>query len=151
MIVMAVDPGYVSAGVVVCNLLEVLFTGTVNLEGDRFERIGKLVDFLREVIEKYRPMVLVMERVFYGRNVDSSLKLSEVRGAVIGLTHLYSIIYREYHPGEIKKMVTGNGKATKDQIRWMVERLFNFDGIKSHHESDALALIYTHLATEGLI
>ncbi len=151
MIVMAVDPGYVSVGVVVCNLLDVLFTGTVNLNGERIERIGKLVDFLREVIEKYRPLVVVMERVFYGKNVDSSLKLSEVRGAVLGLIHLYSIIYREYHPSEIKKMVTGNGRATKEQIRWMVERLFNFSGIRSHHESDALALIYTHLASEGLV
>ncbi|MGB9667760.1 MAG: crossover junction endodeoxyribonuclease RuvC [Thermosulfidibacteraceae bacterium] len=151
MVVMAIDPGYIKTGIAVCRYLDVLFLDTIHLKGEKLDRVGLVVNVVKSVVERYKPQVTVMERAFYGRNVDSAFKLSEVRGAIIGVVSLFGIDYKEYHPSEIKRMLTGNGRASKDQIMWMVRRLFGYDSINSEHEADALALVYTYFVAEGIL
>jgi crossover junction endodeoxyribonuclease RuvC len=89
---------------------------------------------LKQVIEEYRPAIMVIESVFLGLNPSSLIKLSQARGAICLLSSLYGISLKEYAPRYIKKNVAGYGGADKEAVRRMV---YNF--IKELNGIDAAA------------
>jgi len=143
--VIGVDPGYIKTGYAVVDDLKVLEFGVIDLKGEKVERMRKLVNCISDMVHRYRPEYLVMETAFYGKSYDSAFKLAEIRGAIIGLTGMLGMLYAEYHPAEVKKSVTGNGRAAKSQVIWMVKRLFGLNETINHHAADSLAVIFTHL------
>ena len=78
---------------------------------------------LKQIIEEYRPAIMVIESVFLGLNPSSLIKLSQARGAICLLSSLYGISLKEYAPRYIKKNVAGYGGADKEAVRRMV---YNF-------------------------
>ena len=85
-------------------------------------RIREIYEAVTPLITRHSPSVVVVEDVFQGKNVQSTLKLGHARGAILLAAALGEIPIAEYSPREIKKAVVGNGNATKDQVAFMVQQ-----------------------------
>ena len=85
-------------------------------------RIREIYEAVTTLITRHSPSVVVVEDVFQGKNVQSTLKLGHARGAILLAAALSEIPIAEYSPREIKKAVVGNGNATKDQVGFMVQQ-----------------------------
>ncbi|NTV47541.1 MAG: crossover junction endodeoxyribonuclease RuvC [Chlorobiales bacterium] len=104
-------------------------------------RIKTIYDGLERLILHYHPARLSLETAFYGKNVQSALKLGQVRGAVMVLAMNHGLEFAEYSPREAKKAITGNGAAQKEQVAYMVKALLGIQETgKFLDATDALAL-----------
>ena len=86
------------------------------------ERIRDVFEGITELLDRHRPHAVSVEDVFQGRNVRSALTLGHARGAILLAASLGEVVIAEYTPSEIKKAVTGTGRATKDQVAFMVQQ-----------------------------
>jgi len=86
-------------------------------------RLADIYDGVRELIARHQPEALAVEDVFYARNVRTTVVLGHARGVVLLAGQQAGIAIHEYPPADIKKTVTGNGGATKEQVQFMVTKL----------------------------
>ncbi|MBI4583886.1 MAG: crossover junction endodeoxyribonuclease RuvC [Planctomycetes bacterium] len=109
------------------------------------DRLKKIYLSLAGLLEKSRPDVVVVEEVFYGKNFQSALKIGEGRGVVLLAAALAGRAVVEYPPATVKQAVTGNGRATKDQVERVIARLLKLEKpIASPDAADALAIAFCH-------
>lgn len=103
-------------------------------------RLGKIISGVADAILEYKPMVAAVENIFIADNAKSALLLGQARGAIIGALIAHDIPVREYSALQIKKAVTGYGKAEKEQVKKLVEMHLNilFKGVPLD-VTDALA------------
>lgn len=92
-----------------------------------------------KVISKYKPEFAFIEDVFFSRNPRTSLKLGEIRGFFIYILESKGIKVFSIPTARIKKSITGNGRASKRQVRFMVSQLLSIELPNSSHIADALA------------
>ena len=135
MVVLGVDPGSLNTGYGVVSqssgVLSVLVCGVIRLNPRRThaERIGEIYRELEAVIDDFKPERVALETAFLSRNVQSALKLGQVRGAVIALAMNQHLELHEYAPREVKSAITGRGSASKEQVAFMVSRML---GLAEH-------------------
>jgi crossover junction endodeoxyribonuclease RuvC len=146
--VLGVDPGSTYTGY---GVLEEKEGRVVMLGGGRIslpaahpfrERLNRIYEGLKSVIDEYNPQEMAVEDIFFARNVKSALKLAQVRGVILLLSFQAGIPLREFSPLEVKQAVVGYGRATKEQVQAMVNRLLKRSGPLSYDQSDALALAF---------
>jgi len=119
--------------------------GVIKTEKGTFSsRLLRIQEDLLRLIQEYAPHAMAVEEAFSARNVQSALKLGQVRGVVLLTAALQQMEIFEYSPMEIKKALTGYGRAEKEQIRYMVCALLKLDQIRSLDASDALAAAICH-------
>jgi crossover junction endodeoxyribonuclease RuvC len=125
----------------------VLQYGVLNLtkyttQGAKFLKIHERI---LGILEEFLPDEIAIESPFFGKNIQSMLKLGRVQGMVMSLAFSKSIPIAEYEPKKIKQSVTGNGNASKEQVAKMVEIIANIklDG-KLHDATDALGIAICH-------
>jgi len=105
------------------------------------ERIGQIYRELERIIADFRPAHLALETAFLSRNVQSALKLGQVRGAVIALAMNSELVLHEYAPREVKLAVTGKGAASKEQVASMVARILGLTPVPAPFDvTDALGI-----------
>jgi crossover junction endodeoxyribonuclease RuvC len=105
------------------------------------ERIALLHHALFNLIDHYGPDTCVLEKAFCDKNVSSALRLGEVRGAFIAAAARGGAKVEEITPAEVKKTLTGNGRADKEQVSLTLKTLIGFDrGAMPHDVTDALAI-----------
>jgi crossover junction endodeoxyribonuclease RuvC len=105
------------------------------------ERTGYLHEAIHQLAGQYKPEICVIERAFTGVNPHSALRLGETRGAVIAAVRRHGIQVAEITPTEVKKTITGQGHATKEQIAAALKYLLQFElGDLPHDASDAVAI-----------
>ena len=97
-----------------------------------------------EIMDQHRPQEMAIEDVFYAKNIKSSLKLGHARGAALIAAVNCGVKVFEYTPLEIKKSVVGYGRATKEQIRSMVQVILKLPNKLGPDTSDALAAAICH-------
>jgi crossover junction endodeoxyribonuclease RuvC len=149
--IIAIDPGINVTGYGVmeksARRIEVLAAGTIKSRPRQSppEKLAGIYKTVVELLEKYSPGALVLEDVFYHKNVRSTLRLGEVRG-VCGLAAAQrGIEVYTYATRRVKKATVGNGSAGKEQVRSMVRVLLGLeDEPASLDLSDALALGITY-------
>jgi crossover junction endodeoxyribonuclease RuvC len=114
------------------------------------ERLSRIYRGLCQVIDKHRPVEAAVETAFYGRNVQSALKLGHARGVSLLAAVEHGLTPLEYSPREVKQAVVGRGNASKEQVQFMVRALLR-SGEKSMllDASDALAVALCHLHRKG--
>jgi crossover junction endodeoxyribonuclease RuvC len=100
---------------------------------------------IRELIEKYQPVAVAIEGVFFCKNAKTALVLGQARGAVLTAAALNGLPVYEYAPRLIKQSVTGVGRAHKAQVAGMVSRMLGLKQEPSADAADALAVALTHL------
>lgn len=149
--ILGIDPGTVVTGIGVIDCTEDKIT-LLNLDSLNFStrqplhtRLKKIYDGCIKKIEIYKPEVLAIETAFYGKNIQSTLKLGQARGVAIiaGLNSNLEVF--EYSPREVKQSVTGKGAAAKSEVLFMIKNIL---GIKENPEyidsSDAAAVALCH-------
>ena len=151
MIILGIDPGSNTTGygVLECraNRFQVIEAGPIRLR--RKESIGERLWALSREVEalllKHKPDSISLEKVFHGVNFNATLHLGYVRGAILLLAAKHAVPLAEYASTEVKKSVTGYGRADKAQVAEMVRILLNLrEPPKPHDVSDALALAICH-------
>lgn len=105
------------------------------------KRLSMFHTAVYELLQEFKPNLCALETCFLGKNPQSALKLGMVRGAIISAIYRLDIPLYEIAPTKIKKIVTGSGRAKKDEVALALKRLLSFElGDLSHDASDALAI-----------
>jgi len=113
-------------------------------DGDFPERLGLIFTGLTDIIERYQPDMMAIEKVFLHKNADSALKLGQARGAAICAGVSQNLTVHEYSATQIKKAVVGNGHAKKDQVQYMMSVILSLSEPLKEDAADALACAMTH-------
>ena len=152
MIVLGVDPGTRHTGL-----------GTVTVEGSRERALGastidlaadldhtirlqKIYEGVLASIDLYHPDELAVELPFMGKNAQSMLKLGRAQAAVMLAAMHREVPVAQYAPAEVKKAIVGNGRASKDQVTFMVRQRLGLTEKLSEDAHDALGIALCHAA-----
>ena len=129
------------------NQVEMLEMDVVKLNSkkDMFERLGIINQTIQQLIDKYQPDDMAIEAPFFGKNVQSMLKLGRAQGVAIAVAMSNNVAVAEYSPKKVKQSITGNGNATKEQIWKMLNNIMQLKNtIRYFDSSDALAVAVCH-------
>ena len=108
-------------------------------------KLKKIFERVTSLLEDYQPDEVALEAPFYGKNVQSMLKLGRAQGVAMSAALAREIPITEYAPKKVKQSVTGNGNASKEQVAAMLQSLLKFDEIpKLLDATDALAVALCH-------
>ncbi len=113
-------------------------------DGELPDRLKNILNSVQEVISRYTPAEVAVEKVFVNINPQSTLLLGQARGAAICAAVSQNLPVSEYTALQVKQAVVGNGHATKEQVQEMVKRLLNLSGYPSPDAADALACAICH-------
>lgn len=151
MIIIGVDPGTIITGFGIIkyekNKLHFIHSGIIKTPSIKEipPRLEVIYSELDKLIKFYKPSQFAIETAFYGKNVQSLLKIGYVRGISLLLAQQSNLEISEYSPREIKKSVVGNGAASKEQVQFMIKKLMSLkNDISTFDESDALAIAICH-------
>ena len=151
MIILGIDPGTICTGYGIINFnkneISYIHSGIIKPKPKLSiaQRLDVIYSRLIELIDIHNPSELSLETAFYGKNVQSALKIGYARGISLLAAIHNNLHIGEYSPREIKKSITGNGNATKDQVQYMVFKLLSLRKKNmSLDESDALAVSVCH-------
>jgi crossover junction endodeoxyribonuclease RuvC len=151
MIILGVDPGTNITGYGLIeytnNKFRIISHGVIKLPSTKSlsERLEIIYDELDKLLKTFYPDEFAIETAFYGKNVQSAMKIGYARGVSLLAAVHNKIPASEYSPGEVKKAVVGKGAASKQQVNFMVQAILNVKKIKfKPDESDALAIALCH-------
>lgn len=148
--VIGIDPGYDRLGVAVVEGGNLIFSTCIRTDrqSSHAERLKQIADEILEVIAKWQPEALAIEKLFFNQNTTNALKVAEARGVVLQEAAQAGMPVFEYSPQEIKIAVTGYGQADKRSVEVMVRKLIRLPSRKMlDDELDAIAVGITHLAS----
>jgi crossover junction endodeoxyribonuclease RuvC len=146
-----VDPGSRLAGYAVLivrgGVVECRDLGAVILpaEWSLPKRLARLSLEMSRLVRQHEPDGVAVEQAIYAQNVRTALVLGQARGVVVGAAALAGAEVFEYSPREVKRAVTGNGAASKQQVQGMMRRLLGLAKVPGADEADAAALAWCHL------
>lgn len=149
--IMGIDPGIAHTGYAVIEgqgqEIALCDVGIIKTPaGANFaERLKKIGISLEELIEKHHPSEAAVEDIFIATSPRLALKLGQARGVAVYVASKCQVVVYEYTPLQVKEAIVGYGRATKDQVRKMVQVLLNLKDLKVHDDaSDALAIAVCH-------
>lgn len=146
--IIGIDPGYAIIGwSVIESDLSIVDYGTITTSSkEPFDtRLLSLYQQFGEIIERYSPQVAAMERLFFQRNTTTAMDVARAIGAIILTLKMSNIDIFEYTPTQVKQALTGYGKADKQQMQVMVQKLFSLNEIpRPDDAADALAIAACH-------
>ncbi|MHB2015649.1 MAG: crossover junction endodeoxyribonuclease RuvC [Candidatus Xenobia bacterium] len=152
MVILGIDPGIALTGFGCIEAdkehCEVLDYGCIvtTPKQPKEERLTTIHSKLLEILDRYRPAVVVVERLFFGRNVSTALTVGEARGVVLLACGQRQVPTVEYTPMIVKQALVGHGKATKSQVEDCVMMELGLQKApKPDDVSDALAIALTHV------
>lgn len=150
MVILGIDPGFGITGYGVIKVekekIEILTYGCIKtLTKDPFpKRLKEVYQGLKNIIQKYTPDQVAIEKLYFARNVTTAMKVGEARGVAILVAALAETPIKEYTPLQVKQTLTGYGRAQKSQIQQMVKMLLKMDKIpRPDDAADALAIAIT--------
>jgi crossover junction endodeoxyribonuclease RuvC len=150
-VILGIDPGTtimgyavlrIDAGLPVLQTMDVLKLGSTKNIYSRLEQIHTKVCTL---ITEHQPTTFAIEAPFFGKNVQSMLKLGRAQGVAIAAAMQAALTVTEYSPKKVKQSITGNGNADKDQVWKMLQTILKIqDQPKYYDATDALAVALCH-------
>ena len=150
-IILGIDPGTSITGYGLIKTAgpdpELITIGSIDLSkfDDHYLKLKHIFDRTIGIIEEFHPDELAIEAPFYGKNVQSMLKLGRAQGAAIAAALSRSLPIFEYAPRKIKMSITGRGAASKEQVAAMLMRILKFDKIEIKLDAtDGLAAALCH-------
>jgi crossover junction endodeoxyribonuclease RuvC len=112
---------------------------------DAYEKLRRIYTSLEAIIKTYKPHEMAVESPFFGKNVQSMLKLGRAQGVAIAAAMVAGLPVTEYSPKKIKLAITGNGNASKEQVAAMLLQLLNLDSTPKYLDAtDACAVALCH-------
>jgi crossover junction endodeoxyribonuclease RuvC len=117
----------------------------------RADRLTRIFDEVCGFLAEHRPDAIAIEGQFFHRQKDAAFKVGQAVGVVLLAAERTGIPVHEYGPMEVKQALVGTGRASKEQVAYMVRGLLQLPAApNSHHVADALALALTHLSARRL-
>lgn len=142
-IIMGIDPGTTVMGYsmlrVVNNRPSLLAMGVIDLRkiADHYVRLHRIFERTLSLIDEFHPTELAIEAPFFGKNVQSMLKLGRGQGVAMAAALHRNVEITEYAPLKIKMAITGSGKASKEQVAEMLRRILNIPSEDMQSRLDA--------------
>lgn len=156
-IILGIDPGTTVMGYGLIHVkgkqMELINFGIIQLNKikehpDKLKRIYDRVDGL---ILEYKPDEMAIEAPFFGKNVQSMLKLGRAQGVAIAAALKNNIPFEEYTPKRIKQAITGSGNASKEQVAAMLQNILKFKEMPEYLDAtDGLAAAVCHFYSKGV-
>lgn len=150
-IILGIDPGTIVMGYGLITItgndvslleLGVLKPGKVE---DSYKKLQLIFNTVSGLITKYQPTDFAIEAPFFGKNVQSMLKLGRAQGVAIAAAMRHGLEVTEYSPKKVKQSITGNGNADKEQVMKMLQSMLHFkESPKQFDATDALAVAMCH-------
>jgi len=157
-IILGIDPGTIIMGYGVLRVvdkkphLEAMGVLKLNKLENHYMRLQHIFDRVLQLIDTYSPETLAIEAPFFGKNVQSMLKLGRAQGVAIAAALHRDIPIFEYAPLKIKMAITGNGQASKEQVAGMLQRMLHInsaDMLPQLDATDGLAAAFCHFLETG--
>ena len=153
MIVIGFDPGLTNTGFSVLESknqsVTLIECGLIRPKKDKklSQRLHTIFNESSSIISKFNPKFVYVENVFYGKNIQSAIKLGQAKSSVMLAAEEHKINCEEFSPREIKQSIVGNGSASKEQVAFMVKKIFKLDDkvLKKNDISDAIAVAWCGL------
>lgn len=156
-IILGIDPGTSVTGYGLIHLkgkqMTLLNFGIIQLAKlpNHPDKLKRIFDRIDGIIREYKPDEMAIEAPFFGKNVQSMLKLGRAQGVAIAAALSHNVPFEEYSPRRIKQAITGNGNASKDQVAAMLQQLLNFDDAPKYLDAtDGLAAAVCHHFSKGV-
>ncbi|MCB2194356.1 MAG: crossover junction endodeoxyribonuclease RuvC [Bacteroidetes bacterium] len=150
-IILGIDPGTTIMGYglikVIDKDVQLLALGVIELKKytDHYTKLKKIFDRVLSLIDHYHPDEMAVEAPFFGKNVQSMLKLGRAQGVAISAALARSIPIFEYAPRKIKMSITGQGNASKEQVAMLLKSLLKIKELpKDLDATDGLAAALCH-------
>jgi crossover junction endodeoxyribonuclease RuvC len=150
MVILGIDPGTRNMGYALINLekgkISLVEAGLIKMKAEDLQfQIPQMVEGLDRIFQTHTIDEVAMEDIFYAHNPATTIKLAQFRGAIMLKLLQEFGQFNEYTALQVKKALTGKGKASKEQVNFMVKRLLNIKKeIKPLDISDAMAVAITH-------
>ena len=150
-IILGIDPGTIIMGYGLIrvtgnkiSLLEMGFLQPGKVK-DSYKKLQLIFNTVSGLVTKYQPDTFAIEAPFFGKNVQSMLKLGRAQGVAIAAAMRHGLEVTEYQPKKVKQSVTGNGNASKEQVQKMLQQILSFDDSPKYFDAtDALAVAVCH-------
>lgn len=153
-VVLGVDPGTASMGVAIVaregtSYASIHYDCVVTKPAMRFpERLRMLHRAIAGLIRKYEPEALAMERLFFTKNAKTAIAVGQAQGVILLAAAGHPLQMAQYTPNEVKIAVTGDGRADKASVAFMVQKLLGLAELpRPDDAADALAIAYCHLVS----
>lgn len=156
-IILGIDPGTIIMGYglikVTGNRISLLEMGVLQPGkasagpggNDSYKKLQMIFNTVSGLITKYQPDSFAIEAPFFGKNVQSMLKLGRAQGVAIAAAMRHGLDVTEYSPKKVKQSITGNGNAAKEQVMKMLQQILAFTDDPKHYDAtDALAVAVCH-------
>lgn len=151
-IILGIDPGTLMMGYGIIEVydgrnIHLKEMNVLKLSGKKnnHERLQLIHEKILDLIAEHRPHEFAIEAPFFGKNVQSMLKLGRAQGVAIAAAMSAKLSVTEYSPKKVKQSITGNGNADKDQVWKMLQRILLIDQRPRHYDAtDALAVAICH-------
>ena len=157
-IILGIDPGTTVMGYGIIrvkdNKAEMITMGVLELKkyADHYQKLQRIFARTLSLVDEFHPDCLAIEAPFFGKNVQSMLKLGRAQGAAIAAALYRDLPVVEYAPLKIKMAITGNGRAAKEQVADMLRRYLRIsqeDMLPQLDATDGLAAAYCHFLQSG--
>ena len=150
--ILGIDPGMAIVGYSVIETvsdgLKLLTSGSVQTKKGMPDssRLLEIFQDMSEIIEKFKPDIASVEKLFYFRNQTTIIPVAEARGVILAALEKYSIPCYEYTPMEVKQVLTGFGRADKKQVEQMVKITLNCENLPKLDDTvDSIAIAICHI------
>ncbi|HEY8390875.1 MAG TPA: crossover junction endodeoxyribonuclease RuvC [Clostridia bacterium] len=158
MIILGFDPGFAIVGYGVIEkdnkgVVKPIDYGVINTPKDESMavRLSIIYDQICVLIEKFKPDAIAIEELFFNTNTKTAINVAQARGVIVVCSNKFCGSLYEYTPLQIKQAITGNGRAEKQQIQYMVKMMLGLKAVpKPDDAADALAVALTHAQTNDL-
>lgn len=153
--ILGIDPGTVVMGFGVVERvgseLRLIDLGSVKFAASKesVERLGDILASIEELLDRFKPTSLAVEAPFFGKNVQSMLKLGRAQGVVLSAGLRRGLTVAEYPPAVVKRRISGRGAASKEQLAGFLEAMYTIpiDPKRALDATDALAVATCHALT----
>jgi len=142
-IIIGIDPGTNIMGYGILGIKAkkpfLIAMGVIDLHklGSHYLRLGRIYERVSMLVEQYCPDEMAIEAPFFGKNVQSMLKLGRAQGVAIAAALSKEVPITEYEPRKIKQAITGNGAASKEQVKEMLRRILDISDASLLPQLDA--------------
>lgn len=156
-IILGIDPGTTVMGYGIIHIkgkeIMMLNFGIIQLQKlpTHPDKLKRIFDRLDGLIKEYKPDEMAIEAPFFGKNVQSMLKLGRAQGVAIGASLLNNVPFEEYTPRRIKQSITGSGASSKEQVAIMLQKILKFSEMPKYLDAtDGLAVALCHHYSKGI-
>lgn len=150
--IIGIDPGLAIVGYCILDIEKeeniLITSGSIQTDKNKTDsaRLFEIQQDLKTILEKYKPTVASIEKLFYFKNQKTIIPVAEARGVILSVLEEKSILIFEYTPIEVKQIITGYGRATKEEVAKIVEMSIKYKHLPKLDDtldSIAIALCYS--------